>query len=726
MRDKLTPMEAEMKFNLPEVSRPRHIRSALDPVIDQNRGTIKHDTINIQKNCGSDNICIPDLRLKIDSNDNFIMGTKQIVFDVEINNYGEDAFESSFYMPIPSGFTFNRAEKIGSKEETSLGCSVPNLKDPILKCDVGNPLTRNQHPRFKVVLLPHIGAQLVPQYSFYFEVNSTNAERNETKDNNIVRKNIVVTLETSLTVKGVAIDEEILYNASEYKTLKNATREQDLGPQVVHLYEIRNGGPSGITEAEVYFVWPYKSMSGEHLLYLLNQPETSRNVQCEKSEFANVLTHQIQLDSSLERTSYLSLRGAIEKSTTQIGKEDSQGTVQGQSTVQANPSVQGQSTVQGQSVGATVHRTPEQERQIEQQQNQLPTGDSSMHYQQRTNANSQMQGGTSQGTVTYAGNQNNGSAAGGHYQGSQFQVTQQQQGGAGGAAGVHRAGFGVPPRTHTLDDVPTEGNVNQDISGLESRTQSVGPGKRRMMSQQDGEAPRPDLISGASVYDRVGAGKQGFQAGSVELNTLNRNNVDNELQHGGSIYQSGASSGTQYGGGRQQSSGNSGSYQGNLGGQQGGGSYGFHQQASYGSGNAELPQNNYEYTQDYHNENGDHPQQGISTQQFSHSYRGPGISNPNTVPIDRQFRHYPRAKRDARDLSDEELKRKLQCNRSECKVIRCVVSSLNSGSEAWIAFRMRLVSETMQKVKKLIVSIPTLFYHLLLLAYNSRWLQMYR
>lgn len=59
-----------MRFNIrsysagqPVVSRTR--RAVLEPVLDQNKGTIKKDSINIQKNCGSDNICIPDLRLNV-------------------------------------------------------------------------------------------------------------------------------------------------------------------------------------------------------------------------------------------------------------------------------------------------------------------------------------------------------------------------------------------------------------------------------------------------------------------------------------------------------------------------------------------------------------------------------------------------------------------------------------------------------------------------------------
>lgn len=69
VQDKLTPLEVESRYNLHSYSRPaplvRQKRQILEPVIDQNREIVQRDAINIQKNCGADNICEPDLRLEI-------------------------------------------------------------------------------------------------------------------------------------------------------------------------------------------------------------------------------------------------------------------------------------------------------------------------------------------------------------------------------------------------------------------------------------------------------------------------------------------------------------------------------------------------------------------------------------------------------------------------------------------------------------------------------------
>lgn len=72
IRDKLTPLEVEMRYNLRQASTsyssstlPRRIRDDPLPILDQNEGTMQKDSINIQKNCGPDNVCIPDLKLEV-------------------------------------------------------------------------------------------------------------------------------------------------------------------------------------------------------------------------------------------------------------------------------------------------------------------------------------------------------------------------------------------------------------------------------------------------------------------------------------------------------------------------------------------------------------------------------------------------------------------------------------------------------------------------------------
>lgn len=67
---------------------------------------------------------------------------------------------------------------------------------------------------------------------------------------------------------------------SQYATDKVEV-EHKIGPQVIHLYTIKNKGPATINEAEIFFIWPYATLDGDDLLYLLEQPHTTGNIQCE-------------------------------------------------------------------------------------------------------------------------------------------------------------------------------------------------------------------------------------------------------------------------------------------------------------------------------------------------------------------------------------------------------------------------------------------------------------
>ena len=64
IRDKLTPIEAEVRYSLneqPDAVRRRN-RRQLAPVLGADTPT-KSDVIVIQKNCGPDNVCIPDMQV---------------------------------------------------------------------------------------------------------------------------------------------------------------------------------------------------------------------------------------------------------------------------------------------------------------------------------------------------------------------------------------------------------------------------------------------------------------------------------------------------------------------------------------------------------------------------------------------------------------------------------------------------------------------------------------
>lgn len=600
-------MRFNMRENYQQSQRAERVRRAtLEPVIDQNRGTIERDSINIQKNCGPDNVCIPDLRLEVKSVDTYLLGSKDLlVFDVKVSNFGEDAFEAGFFMSVPEGMSFRKIERTGDTRDTPITCTAPSAStNHTLKCDIGNPLSSGKVANFKVILLPATKQGIAPKYDFFMEANSTNAEVEGTDFDNIYKKTVGISVETNLLVRGVSIDEEILYNTTDFVALENATHESQIGPQVVHIYDIYNGGPSTIEEAEVFFLWPYETLSGDPLLYLLNQPETTKNVKCELSQFTNV--RGVELDRSLVAKSYLVSQGAVEKSSLASGSSSFHST--------------------GYAVGGgKTQFTEEEKRRFDEEETRESTGDASYIHRQRANQAAQEQGGgayqTAQASwsssgpaVTYSTRLNQSRYSPERYDDyNSQQRTQSYQSSSQQHAGpsVYRAGFGSGgAAVRKIDDFSAEGSVNQDIAGTRSRGQvqtsqsahssqnsqssqsaqgsvqgAGATGRRRMMSQQDGEPFRPDLIRGVSPYES----KDTFKAGTLELNTIGRDNVDEEIRRHGNAAHFAANNERQ-GSGHSSQTGSSGGYlaggaSGATGSSGSSGSSSYHQSSSsYSSG----------------------------------------------------------------------------------------------------------------------------------------------
>lgn len=199
IRDKLTPIEVKMSYDL--VTQPSG--NIVPPVLDQTRSIVAADSLNIQKNCGPDNICIPDLRMSATTPTvNYVLGSGENVnIDVKVENSAEDAFEAAYYLVIPKGVTYAKMERLDMIAETMIYCSITNRfanGTSNLKCDLGNPLASRQKVNFRLFLEVDSSVQSL---SFDMEANSTNVEHGTLYDNN-QHMSISVVFKAKLSIIG--------------------------------------------------------------------------------------------------------------------------------------------------------------------------------------------------------------------------------------------------------------------------------------------------------------------------------------------------------------------------------------------------------------------------------------------------------------------------------------------------------------------------------------------
>lgn len=664
VRDKLTPLEVEMKYALPESpysSSQRQPTATLESVLDLNVGTMQTDSINIQKNCGPDNICIPDLRLSIDTVDKFLLGSENnLKVEVAISNFGEDAFESGFFMNVPSALNFRKTEAVGNR--TLVTCTAPSTyNNGTLKCDIGNPLPKNREVKFNVILQPTKEATQAPSYDLTMIVNSTNPELDQTGFNNRITKNIGIWIETNLTIFGTSVisgtsETKILYNTTEYTVAENATTEAEIGPQTVHIYNIQNTGPSRIQEAELYILWPYATQDNKPFVYLLNDPEIHGNIRCERAPHIN--EYNLELDRTLVQKSYLESAG--------------------------------------------VHRS------------ESATA-SRLHQSSRTNTSR----GSSYSTEYSRGGENYNGGGGIGTSDITRQRSQWSSSTNTGSRGASSIDV-LPPPPVTTARVATGahfGGWDTGSSSTGSRYDSSGrqAGGSSSSTYQSGSAGS----TGATLHSQ-GAGASSYDAGSVRTGTQYAQGGAGRGTGSSSRDQTYVSSGPHYEGGGGSTQYVSGSYGGGQG-REGhrshstGGSWGSGaSEADVSGGGARSYERTFsggsEYSggRNYSTHSNSGGRQGSTSAQWSSGSRtgggtGGGAQNFNLNTIqdldksdDDGLKHYHLyVKREA----DNALNEALQCTPAfKCAMFKCMVGPLENNDDAYLALRTRLVIKTLEEI----------------------------
>lgn len=482
-------------------------------------------------------------------------------------NHGEDAYEAGFYMAIPPGLDYKRVEKVGDLKEVVPTCTPPNAdNNNVLKCDLGNPFPGGRVAKFRVVFNPAQKNGMAPSFDFYMEANSTNAEKERTSLDNIYKKTISIWVETDLVIKGNSYPQEFHYNLTQYVDIENATTEQEIGPQVVHIYDVSNIGPSAIEEAEIYVIWPYETLEGDDLMYMLTPPETSGNIRCE--DHISINSRGLKIDQKLKEKGVLmeftgvaaqgSSHGFAHKqgdgSVSKVAFEKSSSSSSGSSSGSRS---QGSGSASGGRVN--VKLTAEDERRLEAEEKLESTGDASEvhrrrqqethlgggggasgNYKQSSSSSwSSQTGSQGQSPVTYTRSQNKSSYTGADGNTRTFETSTEyatiQKAHFGGvssssSSGNYRQGSAVNrPGTYKIPDIQTEEVINHDLNAgahrggavritnantIEATTKATG--RRRIINNEDGYS------SGATHMEKVAQGGHGFQAASMDLGAINR------------------------------------------------------------------------------------------------------------------------------------------------------------------------------------------------------------
>ncbi|KAL7673550.1 hypothetical protein ACOME3_008406 [Neoechinorhynchus agilis] len=277
--DKLSPVKFVFNYSL-SVGYDKNV------VLNQSQSNHLELEIPIEKSCGADGVCVPDLSIVMKSNVTRYKYSPRNPLNVSITvrNQGEDAFESKCVIQMPP---FIHLTRITFADEL-VWCEFSNFGEnkTLLSCDLGNPMTSNESRLLWIQLQPTVPVETL---HFIANTSSKNAELTENSmSDNIFKLSVPVDIDMKLNLKGHTEYDQI------YSGLNRSHEIQvmdDIGSAVVHVYKATNAGPVTIKKMKMVVRWPSRTADGlHHLLYLSEPPILSRPQTRATRDFCEVST----------------------------------------------------------------------------------------------------------------------------------------------------------------------------------------------------------------------------------------------------------------------------------------------------------------------------------------------------------------------------------------------------------------------------------------------------
>ncbi|CAF2584154.1 unnamed protein product [Rotaria sp. Silwood2] len=271
VRDKLKPIRIHIDYSLTS----KFDANIVPPILDPANSSYDYN-IPIQKDCGSDDICIPNLQISTSKwPDDYKVGlTKKILLDINVINTGENAYDTRCFIQLPTGVEYVSSN---SSSIMNLYCNLMKPSDRIIVCQLGNPLLANGNISLQIhTAVKNYSA--IESDPLLFFINVTSDNPNSTK----LTTEIVIPISSSpeLVLIGVVKPEQIVSDTSDQTFVRYTTTSKTDDLEIVHTYTLHNKGPSDAKRTEVKLMWPMLPLTGFNeqipLLYGIDLPNIIR------------------------------------------------------------------------------------------------------------------------------------------------------------------------------------------------------------------------------------------------------------------------------------------------------------------------------------------------------------------------------------------------------------------------------------------------------------------
>ncbi|XP_037395176.1 integrin alpha-V [Pygocentrus nattereri] len=262
-RDKITPISIFMEYSLDYESAMD--KTGLRPILDQSTPANLTKQAHILLDCGDDNICKPDLKLDVvsDQKQIYIGDDNPLTLEISAVNGGEGAYEAELHVIMPPQADFIGVVR-NSETLSRLSCAYKKENQTRVVCDLGNPMKGGTKIMAGLRFSVHQLSEQDTSVKFDLLIQSSNQYNNTSNLVSIVTKLAVL---AKVEIRGVSAPEQIFLPIANWHPKEKPVVEDDIGPLVQHIYELRNKGPSTFTKAMLDVEWPYRFNNGS-LLYI--------------------------------------------------------------------------------------------------------------------------------------------------------------------------------------------------------------------------------------------------------------------------------------------------------------------------------------------------------------------------------------------------------------------------------------------------------------------------
>ncbi|XP_068123259.1 integrin alpha-5 isoform X2 [Hyperolius riggenbachi] len=286
-RDKLSPIFVSLNFSLDSQAPPD--AHGLLPIFNYKTKNYIEQKALIQLDCDN-NICVPDLKLNVSSDRKSVYlgdeNSLSLLFNA-INDGEGGAYEAELYVTLPPEAEYSGIVR-NNENLSLLPCRYELQNETRLAiCDLGNPMKSMTSLwgglRFTV---PHL-RDTSRQVLFECQIRSKNANNSQSE---LMQLAINVEAFASVSFFGVSKPDSVIFPLSNWKPNNKPSKVEEAGPEVNHVYELANLGPSSISHGTLTLSCP-RVHNKQLVMYVMNYTVQGL-LNCNTSQPVN--PHQLQ------------------------------------------------------------------------------------------------------------------------------------------------------------------------------------------------------------------------------------------------------------------------------------------------------------------------------------------------------------------------------------------------------------------------------------------------